>query len=128
MVLRILFLTLNKADIRFAERELVWRTYTATEALSMTKRIEIIDKKEFAVAALNIAKKTFIVHIAALAESTTMPIYPSCQVQVAALTSEGAGISAEYFDFSNVFSSDSTAELPKYTGINDHPIDLLDNK
>ena len=27
------FLTLSNADIRFAEKELVWRTYTAVEAL-----------------------------------------------------------------------------------------------
>lgn len=27
-----------------AETELVWRTYTAAEALSMTRRLEIIDK------------------------------------------------------------------------------------
>ena len=94
----------------------------------MTKRVEIIDKKEFAAAALNVANKTFVVHIAALAEPTTMPIYPSCQAQVAALMSKGAGISAEYFDFSDVFSSDSAVELPKHTGINDHLIDLLDNK
>ena len=47
------FLTLSSADILFAERELVWRTYTAAEALSTTKRIEIIDKKEFTAAALH---------------------------------------------------------------------------
>ena len=74
-----LFLTLNKADIRFAERKLVWRIYMAAEALPMTRRIEIIDKKEFAAAALNADDKTFVVHIAALAEPTTIPIYPSCQ-------------------------------------------------
>ena len=42
--------------------------------------------------------------------------------------SEETRIPAEYSDFSNVFSSDSAAELPKHNGINDHPIDLLDNK
>ena len=45
MVLRMLFLTLSKADIRFAERKLVWRIYTAAEALSTTRRVEIIDKR-----------------------------------------------------------------------------------
>ena len=73
-----LFLTLSKADIRFAEQELVWRTYMAAEALSTTSRVEIIDKREFAVAALNVDNKTFVVHVAALAEPTTMPIHPSC--------------------------------------------------
>ena len=122
------FLTLSKADVRFAERELVWRTYTAAEALPTTRRVEIIDKREFAAAALNADDETFVVHVAALAEPTTMPIHPSRQAQVAALTSEETGIPAEYSDFSNVFSSDSAAKLPEHTGINNHPINLLDDK
>ena len=128
MVLEMLFLTFSKADIRFAEQELVWRTYTAAEALPTTRRVEIIDKREFAAAALNADDETFVVHVAALAEPTTMPIHPSRQAQVAALTSEETGIPAEYSDFSNVFSSDSAAELPEHTRINDHPINLLDDK
>ena len=79
VVLEMLFLTLNKADIRFAEQELVWRTYMAAEALPTTRRVEIIDKREFAAAALNIDDETFVVHVAALVEPTTMPIYPSRQ-------------------------------------------------
>ena len=47
----------------------------AVEALPTTKRVEIINKREFAAAALNADNKTFGVHIAALAELTTMPIY-----------------------------------------------------
>ena len=47
------FLTLNNANIRFAEKELTWRSYTAAEALPTTKRVELIDKKEFAKAALD---------------------------------------------------------------------------
>ena len=54
-------LTLSSADIRFAERELVWRTYSAAEAWPTTQRVEIIDKKVFAVAALNEDDKTFVV-------------------------------------------------------------------
>ena len=123
-----LFLTFSKADIRFAEQELVWRTYTAAEALPTTKRVEIIDKREFAAAALNVNDETFMVHIVALAEPTTMPIHPSCHVQIAALTSEETGNPTEYSDFSDIFSSDSAAELPEHTGINDYSIDLLDDK
>ena len=128
VVLRILFLTLSKMDVWFAERELVWRTYTAAEGLPMTRRVEIIDKKEFAAAVLNADNETFMVHVAALAELTSILIYLSRQAQVAVLTSEETGIPTEYSNFSNVFSSDSAAELPEHTGINDHPIDLLDDK
>ena len=44
------------------------------------------------------------------------------------LTSKENRIPDEYSDFSRVFSSDSAAELPEHTGINNHPINLLDNK
>ena len=128
VVLGILFLTLSKADIRVAEQELVWRTYMATEVLPTTKRVEIIDQREFAATALNANNEIFVMHPAALAEPMTMPIHSSCQAQVAALTSKETRIPAEYSDFSNVFSLDSVAELPEYTGINNHPINLLDNK
>ena len=50
----------------------------AAEALPTTRRVEIINKKEFAVTALNKDDEIFVVHIAALAKPTTMPIYPSC--------------------------------------------------
>ena len=94
----------------------------------MTRRVEIIDKREFVVAALNLDGETFVVYVLALAEPTTVPIHPFCQAKVAALTSEETRIHAEYSNFSNVFSSDSVAELPEHTGINNHSINLLDDK
>ena len=33
-------------------------------------------------------------------------------------------IPAKYSDYTNVFLSDSTAELPERTGINNHPIKM----
>ena len=72
-----LFLTLSKVDIRFAEQELVWGTYTAAEALPTTRRVEIINKRDFTAAALNADDETFVVHVVALSEPTTMPIHLS---------------------------------------------------
>ena len=46
----------------------------------------------------------------------------------ASLVSEEAKIPVEYSDFSDVFSPDSAVEIPEHTGINDHPIDLVDGK
>ena len=100
----------------------------AVETLAIIKKIEIIDKKEFMAAALNVDDMTFIVLGVALVEPIIMPIYLSYQAQVVLLTSEEIGISAEYSNFSNIFSSDSAAELPEHTKINDQPINLLDNK
>ena len=100
----------------------------AVKALPMTRRVEIINKREFAAPALNADNETFVMHVAALAKLITMLIYPSRQAQVAALIREKTGIPAKYFDFSNVFSSHSAAELPEHIGIYDYPINLLDNK
>ena len=123
-----LFLNFSKSDMWFAERDLVWRTYTAAKTLSTTRKVEIINKREFAAEVPNADDEIFVVHVAALAKLTTMPINSSYQAQAAMLTSEKTGILTEYFDFSNIFSSDSAAELPEHTGINDHSIDLQDNK
>ena len=128
IVLEMLFIILSKADIRFAERELVWRTYTATKALSTTRRVEIIDKRVFTTAVLNADEETFIGHVAVLAELINIPINPLRQAQVTALMGKETGILTKYSDFSNVFSSDSAAELPEYNRIYDHSIDLLDDK
>ena len=77
VVLGMFFLTLSKADIQFAKRKLVRRTYMAAEALPTTRRVKIMDKKKFAAAAPNADDKTFVMHVAALIDLTTMPIYPS---------------------------------------------------
>ena len=63
MVLEMLFLTLSKVDIWFAEQELVWGIYMAAKALSTTNRMKIIDKKKFAAVALNIDDETFVINV-----------------------------------------------------------------
>ena len=98
------------------------------ENLLIIRRVEIIDKREFVVVAPNADSKIFVVHVMALIKPTTMPIYSSYQVQVAVLISQETGIPTEYSDFFEVFSSDSMAQLAKYTRINNHSIDLLDDK
>ena len=66
VVLGMLFLALSNADIQFDTESFIWRSYIAAEALPTTKRVEYIDKHEFARAALDENSETFIVHIAAL--------------------------------------------------------------
>ena len=65
-------------------------------------------------------------HMAAL--SIDSNVYSSRQARIASLDVEEVTSSAEYLDYTNVFSPDSAAELPEHTGINDHPIDLIDDK
>lgn len=44
------FFTLSDAGIQFAEKELVLGIYTIADALSTTKRVSIIDRREVAAA------------------------------------------------------------------------------
>ena len=60
IVLEMPFFTFSKANIPFAERELVLRTYTATETLPITRTVEINDKREFAAVALNEDNEIFV--------------------------------------------------------------------
>ena len=126
VILGMPFLTFSNVDIWFAERELVWRTYSATEALPTSQRVEIIDKKEFATAALNEEEETFVLYMAAL--SVDSNVHPSWQAQIALLDVKKVTITSEYTDYTDLFSPDSAAELPKHIGINDHPINLIDDK
>ena len=126
VVLKMLLLILSNANIRFAERELVWRTYSVAEALPTTQRVEIINKKEFAVAALNEEDETFVVHMAAL--NINSNVHASRQAQISLLDVEEVAIPFKYADYTDVFSPDSAAELPEHTSINNYPINLIDDK
>ena len=77
MVLGMCFLTFCNADIQFAKKKLIWRSYTVVEALQITKRVEIINKKELAKTALDKESETFMMHVATLeALLVGMVIYP----------------------------------------------------
>ena len=133
VVLRMPFFILNNANIQFAKKELTWRFYTAAEALPTTKQIELIDKKEFAKAALYEKSKTFVVYIAALETSpgsAGITIYLSQAAQIAASKQDKAltKVPSKYADYADVFSFNLVMELPKNTGINKHAIELRDDK
>ena len=131
VVLGMSFLTLNNAEIQFAEQELTWRSYTAAEALPTTKRIELINKKEFAKVALDTDSETFVMHVVALeAPLSGMTIHPSRKAQIAALNQKEAPneVPFEYSDFFNVFSAEKAWVLPEQTELNKHAIKLVDGK
>ena len=76
VVLRMLFLILSGADVDFLGRELRWRTYAIREAILTTKRIELVGKKDFAAAALNLKSETFVVHIVSLSSDVSPSFFP----------------------------------------------------
>lgn len=79
-------ITLSIADLRFAVGELVWRSNRVAEALPMTRREEIIDRKEFVAVGLNKDDETFVVHISAIMGATTkMIIHPLRAARTASL-------------------------------------------
>ncbi len=53
VVLEMHFLALSNADFQFSAEKFTWRTYIAVEALPTISRVELINKKEFARAALD---------------------------------------------------------------------------
>ncbi len=68
-----------------------------------------------------------MVHVATL---EAIIIHPSRTAQIAALQWDKAPtkISAEYFDYADVFPSDLAMELPENTGINEYAIKLIEGK
>ena len=126
VVLGMPFLTLSNADVQFVEKELTWRSYTTAEALPTTKRVELIDKKEFAKAALDKNSETFVVHVASF--SLIPGIHPEKKAQIAFLLTEKVKIPDEYSDFTDVFSKEKALVLPERTKFNEHAIDLEDCK
>ena len=112
-------------------------TYTSEEALPTTIRIELVGKKEFALAALDSESETFVVYVASLSSVASpssspleLDIHPSSRPQIAGLIAEEAPtkVPAKYSNFADVFSPNLVSELPKHTGINDHAIELVDGQ
>ena len=64
VILRMPFLKLSNIDVSFGEGTLTWKSYTTNEALPTTKQVQLVDPKEFVIAALDMDSKTFVVHVA----------------------------------------------------------------
>ena len=101
--------------------------WTTAKVLSTTKRVEIINKKNFVIAILNKNNETFVIYIATSEKLIIIPIYLSHQTQIVLLMSEKTKNFVRYFNFSNIFSSNSIVELPKHISINDYTINLVNN-
>lgn len=76
--------------------------------------------------ALDGDNEIFMIHLIALAKPTIMQIYLSYEAQVILLIS--MQIYAKYYDFLNIFPSNSAAKLPEYNEINNYYINLLKDK
>ena len=75
MVLELRFLTFSNIDIQFAKKKLSWRSYTIEETLPTTCQIELINKKEFAKAALDENIKAFMMYVSSLSLGLKITIH-----------------------------------------------------
>lgn len=131
VVLGMPFLALSNADIHFDAGSFTWKSYSAVEALPTARRVELIDKREFAKAALDENAETFVVHIAALeGPEPAMSIHPFRAPLLAALQQDKAPteISPKYAYYADVFPTNLAMELPENTGMNEHAIELIEGK
>ena len=129
VILGMPFLKISNANVSFDERTLTWRTYTTNRALPTTEQVQIIDPKEFVIAALDVDSETFVVHVA-IWKQEEMPVHSKKQAQVGALLLDKAPtkVPAEYSDYRDVFSAENAAELPENPGMNEHAIKLEEGK
>ena len=123
------FLKISNADVSFGEWTLTWKTYTTNKALATTERVQIIDKKDFVIVALDANNKTFVMHVA-IREQEEMPVHSEKQAKVGALLFNEAPteVLTEYSDYSDIFSAEYVAELPENTGMNEYAIELEEDK
>ncbi len=104
-------------------------TLTTGEVLPTTRQVELIGKKEFTAAALDLEHEAFVVHVAALSIDLSDEVHPSRKAQIAHLEVDESPteVPSEYTDFADVFLPKLAAELSEHTGINDHAIELVDD-
>ena len=133
VILGMPFMKISNTDVSFDEKTLTWKTYTTNKALSTTKQVQIIDKKDFVIAALDADSETFVIHVA-IREQEKIPVHSEKQAQIKAqfgallFNKAPTEVLAEYSDYSDVFSAEYVAELPENTGMNEHAIKLEKGK
>ena len=88
VVLGISFLTLSSVDVDFSGQELRWRSYTTKKMLPTTRRVELMDKKEFAAAALDLKYEIYVIYVTSLSSAPLvvfLNVYPSRRPQISRL-------------------------------------------
>lgn len=127
MILEMLLLTFTNVDIEFIEKKLVWRTYIGVEALFTIRRVELIEKKNFAEGKLNKNMNLFVVIVNSV-RLCSRTIHLAQKTQMAWPLIEEVIVLTENADFADVFSKESGKMFPEIRNIHDYAIGLLDDK
>ena len=77
-ILGMFFLKISNADMSFDEKTLTWKTYTTNKVLFTTKQVQIVDKMDFVIAALDADSKTFVMYMV-IWEREEMPVHSKKQ-------------------------------------------------
>ena len=129
IVLGMPFLTISNIDVDFQAWNLQWRSYTTGNVFSTTKQVKLIEKKEFAAAALDPKHKTFVVYVAAFSIDSGDELHSLKKAQIAHLKADKASIKvlSKYANFADIFSSKLAVKLSEHMKINNHAIELVDD-
>lgn len=129
IIFGILFSTLSKVKIDFADKELIWKTYTIAKALPIIKKVWIINSKKFAKTVLDLKQEAFAVYVTTFFVEP-MKMYLNRKFLIAALIINKALliVLVEYLDFEDVFSKESAMVLLEYIKINIYTINLKEDK
>ena len=118
------FLIFSDANIQFGEKEFEWKSYITAKVLPTTKKVELINKREFAIATLD--KNTeFVIYIATLLVAPIILAHISHKTQVNLLLTDKAAIKIrpKNLNYTDIFLFDLATELPENTDINKHAIE-----
>ena len=63
VILGMPFLKISNVDVAFGKGILTWKSYTTNKALPITKRVQLVNPKEFVIVALDTGSETFVVHV-----------------------------------------------------------------
>lgn len=122
--MKIFFLTFNKTNLQFAKKKFIKKSYSTAKALSIIKWVEIINKKDFILAVLDLENKIFVKHIVFFIKL----VYPSRKTLIINLDMKKVTIFTKYSSFVNVIFFKFIAILPKHFKINIHFINLKNDK
>ena len=90
-----------------------------------------MEKKKFAVVALNLEHEIFVVYVAFLSStSLNTDIYLFHRPQISSLIAKKAptNVSTKYIEFTDIFISDLASKLPEHIEINNHAIELVNGQ
>ena len=136
-----LFLKISNTNVLFSEGIFTWKSYTTNKILPTIQQVQHIHPKEFILAALNADNKTFGVYMT-ISKPKKMAMEPDKNTQIEAQNGSQKGahagalifkkasteILAKYSDYSKVFLVENAAKLSENTKMNEHTIELGQDK